>query len=505
MTLDHDIFQHTSLDNSQGCIRLLEILPQVISTNVIQCRIWHSTIDATYRCLSYVWGPERDEETILLNGKKFRCRKNLFSFLKAACFDHSMISKALWIDAICIDQLNNLERNQQVARMGDIYSRATGVIAWLGCDEKIAGFFRFATRLAEETQSKRDAMELWRREQTQVQANWTAFWTNAYWTRAWITQEVFLAKSIQIIAQDVSIGLKEFKSIFSIFPWISKTIDQSSKGSDTASILSTYLRVMAGEQGAQLKKSRTPLKRRLIELLHYLPFRESHIPRDHIYSLRAIAEDGYLIPVNYGSSDNRFAEDFCMVLPKSKSMCLCSLACIARVLPCDAIQKFPVVKFTMSSYSASRRNAHTVQSENNETRTVCTCCSLPVRVDDDQGHLLCLQQECSLFPGTHWSLVQGRYSKGCRPILKVITAKAEGISMEIEGFHIDRFGVEAGRRVERESSSVRSDIRCVAQITMYVRLHPLIRFTSHLEKSTGKICQKALNGSATFELLDKIP
>jgi hypothetical protein len=506
MTQNRDIFQHTSLDSTEGCIRLLEILPQVNSADLVQCRIWHSTIDSTYRCLSYVWGPESDEESIMLNGKKFRCRKNLSDFIKAACSEHSMMSEALWIDAICIDQQNDLERNQQVAYMGDIYSKAAGVIAWLGCNRKIANFFRFVTRLAEETHSKRDAIEIWRREQTQVQANWTAFWTNAYWTRAWITQELFLANSIQMLAQDVRIGPREFKSIVSIFPWISKTIATSSKDSDTARMLSTYLRVMAGEHEAHSNKTRTTLKRRLIDLLHFLPFRESHIPRDQIYSLRAIAEDGCLIPVNYGSSDNRFAEDFCKVLVNSKSMCLCSLACIARVLPCNAIQQFPVVKFTMSSHLASRNSGHDVQFEDKEARTTCSGCGLLVCVDVDQGHLLCLQQECSLFPGKHLSLLKGRYSKGCRPVLKVVTATVDGFSMEVEDFDIDYVGAEARKRFGRDSSSVGSDNRLsAAQVSIYVRLHPLIRFTSHLEKSNGEICQKALDRSAKFELLSRVP
>jgi hypothetical protein len=494
MAQDSDTFHHTPLDSTRGCIRLLEILPQVNSTDLVQCRIWHGTIYAKYRCLSYVWGPGIHEETILLNGKKFRCRKNLSDFIKAACFKHNMISEALWIDAICIDQQNDLERNDQVAHMGEIYSKAAGVIAWLGCDEKIASFFRFVTRLAEETHSERDTMAIWRREQTRVQANWIAFWTNAYWTRAWITQELFLAKSIQIVAQDVRIGLKEVESIVSILPSISKTIAASSNGGDTARILSTYLRVMAGEHEAHSNNTRTTLKRRLIDLLHFLPFRASHIPRDQIYSLRAIAEDGHLIPVNYGSSDNQFAEEFCGVLAKSKAMCLCSLACIARVLPCDAIQQFPIVKFRMSSRSASGKNGHGTQLENSKSGTICSGCGSLVYVDAGQSHLLCVQQECSLFPDIHLSLMGGTYSKCGRPLLKVVTATANGFSMEVEGFHID--SVRA-----KDFGSEKCDIGLsTAQVSVYVRLHPLIRFTSHLEKSNGEICRKALDRSAKFEL-----
>jgi hypothetical protein len=505
MTQKHDVFRHTSLGSTKGCIRLLEILPQVNSAGLIQCRIWHSTTNATYKCLSYVWGPEGGEETIMLNGKKFCCRKNLYNFIKAAFSEHSMISEAFWIDAICIDQKNDLERNQQVAHMGDIYSKAVGVIAWLGSDEKIASFFRFVTRLAKETHSKTAAMEVWKREQVQVQANWTAFWLNAYWTRAWITQELFLANSIQILAQDVRIGRREFKSILPLFPWISKTIAASPESSsDTIRILSTYLRVMAGEHyESHSNRPRIALKRRLIDLLHFLPFRESQIPRDQIYSLRAIAEDGYLMPVNYESSDNQFAEDFCRVLNKSRSMCLCSLACIARVLPCDAIQRFPLVKFTVSVYSARRKYGHNVRSGDNETGTICSGCSSLVCVDVDQGHLVCLQQECSLFPGMHLSLLGGGHSRGCRTVLNVITATADGFSTEVEDIHIDRVGAEAGKKFELDVSSGKNDTRLgAAQISIYVRLHPLIRFTSHLEKSNGEICQKALDRSAKFELLE---
>jgi hypothetical protein len=41
----------------------------------------------------------------------------------------------LWADAICIDQSNNEEKNQQVRRMGTIYTNARQVVVWLGNDE----------------------------------------------------------------------------------------------------------------------------------------------------------------------------------------------------------------------------------------------------------------------------------------------------------------------------------------------------------------------------------
>ena len=38
----------------------------------------------------------------------------------------------MWIDALCINQKNILERNREVPRMKEIYEHARCVIIWLG-------------------------------------------------------------------------------------------------------------------------------------------------------------------------------------------------------------------------------------------------------------------------------------------------------------------------------------------------------------------------------------
>ncbi|KAI0445124.1 heterokaryon incompatibility protein-domain-containing protein [Xylaria telfairii] len=40
--------------------------------------------------------------------------------------------RVMWIDAVCINQTDVKERNQQVKRMADIYSQASQVVVWLG-------------------------------------------------------------------------------------------------------------------------------------------------------------------------------------------------------------------------------------------------------------------------------------------------------------------------------------------------------------------------------------
>ncbi|KAK4098470.1 hypothetical protein N658DRAFT_476979 [Parathielavia hyrcaniae] len=47
----------------------------------------------------------------------------------------------LWIDAICIDQGSPAEKAAQIPLMGEVYSRAGRVLAWLGAEERRLGVF----------------------------------------------------------------------------------------------------------------------------------------------------------------------------------------------------------------------------------------------------------------------------------------------------------------------------------------------------------------------------
>ncbi|OQO03942.1 hypothetical protein B0A48_10584 [Cryoendolithus antarcticus] len=84
-----------------------------------------------FRCLSYVWGnPEL--HSIFVNGQLHRITKNLLGFLRRLRAGSSRPDGWVWVDSICIDQGDAVERTQQVKEMGAIYSKADMVMAWLG-------------------------------------------------------------------------------------------------------------------------------------------------------------------------------------------------------------------------------------------------------------------------------------------------------------------------------------------------------------------------------------
>ncbi|KAH9203950.1 heterokaryon incompatibility, partial [Leptodontidium sp. 2 PMI_412] len=102
-----------------------------------------------YTALSYHWGDQSNKLPIYLSNtgfletydqaSNFWVTESLHDALVQLRRNHYLLpgdsKHALWIDAICIDQDNIEERNEQVRRMGDIYQKAALIYIWLGPEE----------------------------------------------------------------------------------------------------------------------------------------------------------------------------------------------------------------------------------------------------------------------------------------------------------------------------------------------------------------------------------
>ena len=90
-----------------------------------------------YTAVSYVWGLGAACQEVRLDGYRFAIRQNLWS-----CLHYLMLLKThphqhtlwdyIWVNAICINQSNEKEKNQQVRAMDKVYFNAVEVSAWLG-------------------------------------------------------------------------------------------------------------------------------------------------------------------------------------------------------------------------------------------------------------------------------------------------------------------------------------------------------------------------------------
>ncbi|KAM5347090.1 hypothetical protein ACJ41O_010095 [Fusarium nematophilum] len=88
--------------------------------------------------LSYVWGsPDRDYRLTLCDSSLLPITESVAEALMYVLDD--IQDGFIWIDQICINQSDTEEKNQQVAKMGDIYRKACKVFVWLGPEGDGAG------------------------------------------------------------------------------------------------------------------------------------------------------------------------------------------------------------------------------------------------------------------------------------------------------------------------------------------------------------------------------
>ena len=200
---------------SSDSIRLLRILDNTFEDHnaPISCELIMASMSDSYVALSYMWGDVEATGTIILNGEPFKVRRNLWDFLHQRRKDQrqSEIRKVpnehhrpgaaascLWIDALCIEQASTLERNHQVAMMGQIYSKATSVVAWLGSEN---GDLRLLDEISHFASNpfllgfKIGCPVGMTRKRWYHECN--LFFGHPYWKRAWILQECVLAYELQ--------------------------------------------------------------------------------------------------------------------------------------------------------------------------------------------------------------------------------------------------------------------------------------------------------------------
>ncbi|KAF2856513.1 HET-domain-containing protein [Plenodomus tracheiphilus IPT5] len=132
-------FNYNPLNIERREIRLLTLLPpgtgpSPVKSTLVNCTLSHVSLDANpnYQALSYVWGNPAVTTPICVNGDIFLATLNLEAALRHLRKTDASSGVTLWADALCIDQSNNAEKNEQVALMGAIYRHAREVVIWLG-------------------------------------------------------------------------------------------------------------------------------------------------------------------------------------------------------------------------------------------------------------------------------------------------------------------------------------------------------------------------------------
>ena len=135
-------YEYAALEKTRQ-IRLLQLLPR--EGDHLQCRVEAVDLDNTppFTALSYTHGPpvarDAGDEArynslplvpLLCEGRELLIKPSLAPALSQ--LDKLGKHGLYWIDQVCINQQDMLERSSQVMMMGDIYSTAKKVLLWLG-------------------------------------------------------------------------------------------------------------------------------------------------------------------------------------------------------------------------------------------------------------------------------------------------------------------------------------------------------------------------------------
>jgi hypothetical protein len=260
-----------------------------------------------------------------MNGCNFQVLRNLFDFLELLVTNEhesdpemsAMAREFYWIDALCIDQTNNSERNHQVGQIGEIFARANLVHIWLGkksYPEAIRHLLLGPAGSGDVDQYVDEhEVELWKiRAEERIYFLNIDLFKNEYWDRAWVTQEIVLARCIV-----ASLG----NELFNYSDLFYHTTYMPELRIDNPFYQFEYINQ---KQSTELRGSS------LLYLLRHFRNKKCSVPRDRVHSLLSLCDESHKLDVDYETPTAELA--YQLLECYRDCMCLCAAIIVAEAL-----------------------------------------------------------------------------------------------------------------------------------------------------------------------------
>lgn len=202
--------------------------------------------------------------------------------------------KIYWTDALCINQVNTLERNHQFVQMGQVYSRVTYVYPWLRKNPTLLP----ALRAFVDPDPKVEQRVL---VNSHILALANCVCENEYWERAGVIQEITLGHTVLIWPDAAYIGIG----------W-PQNIQQQLRLVTDSSVTDQYDHLKLTERRLtkidMLNRDGVTIKgRSLLRLLIKFENKMCEVLRDRVFSLLSICGEGRELEVNYSVLDSAIA------------------------------------------------------------------------------------------------------------------------------------------------------------------------------------------------------
>lgn len=265
-------------------IRLLNLLPGR-RDEPIECKLVTTALDGApqYEALSYCWGESDLSQAVTCNNQPFHIRRNLYNALQN--LRQTDKARALWVDALCINQQDYTERNAQLGVMAQVFSRTEKVNAYIG--EESPSFDTVKNKIVPVAQSRSSINRFNSVFGDNARLVWQhirIFFERPYFRRAWVIQELVNATNIKIVCGQQEM---DWESLMEVAHWGR----QAFEGLDTE-LVCQHIRFLERLRRG-LKNGTHPS---LLHLLLNSRRCDASDLRDKIYSLYPLVHDQLALP-----------------------------------------------------------------------------------------------------------------------------------------------------------------------------------------------------------------
>ncbi|KAL8717738.1 MAG: hypothetical protein Q9225_005049 [Loekoesia sp. 1 TL-2023] len=314
--------------------RLIDLQPSSTFSDQLVCNLRHVclNIDTYFEALSYTWGDGRPTCELQCNGHRLYIRPSLETALKFLRREQE--HRTLWVDAICINQDDVHEREQQVSRMGDIFSHASQVIAWIGEKSLADAPALNIEKLQYEVIDPVGEFAIWKLENyitallRAIMAAMTLL-HRPWFSRTWIIQEVALSRKLFLQCSDIIINWNSLLALLRLLPLVTDTegtrIYFGEKLLERAQFVAFMRNKIADQNMNKMRRqnsedSQMPYSLTLWQELQHVvsqarPF-EATNKSDHIFALLGILDQKItkVVHVDYETSYHKIYREFTRVL-----------------------------------------------------------------------------------------------------------------------------------------------------------------------------------------------
>lgn len=243
-----------------------------------------------------MWGQRADEKEIVIVDQRISVTENLFAALQR--LRHPTLERTIWIDQLCINQSDNLERSRQVAMMRDIYRRCSSCIIWLGelgdiSSEAAADVFEFIKEIAAIPAIPYVKLPTLLQDTPTGEAARVAYATfamygNPWWSQVWTIQEAIIPLNAVFVWGHLSVSRHD---ILALPPLL--------KGEFFHTHFSESFRAKRQQHHELLRRMLYPIHGFIhssthdgpLDLLMRWRHREATDPRDKVYALMGLLPD----------------------------------------------------------------------------------------------------------------------------------------------------------------------------------------------------------------------